>query len=167
MRKSFGSKNAEFFGLKIRGVYSTCFCVFNRSMVAYSTTHSKDNVKLTGCWEPSGGYTTIHDVLDEEVPRPECPPGDCRVTFDNNQKVGRSSGRLKEGGSVPLSVCTSLSYITPVPHTELQTKAELKPSVWSTGISEEVLSKVSEEEEKFVRMFSLYKHEFIGETINQ
>ena len=68
---------------------------FQRNLIVYSITISKDVAHLTGCWESSGSYSTLNQIVTSPCPPIPCPDGDVHNTVDNNQNVGRTSGRIK------------------------------------------------------------------------
>ena len=45
------------------------------------------------------------DILASKVDPISCPSGDIHNTIDNNQKVGMCTWRIREGLTVPLSIC--------------------------------------------------------------
>ena len=68
------------------------------------------------CWESSGSYTKINEMLSSNtVPLTMPNNADIIVTFDNDQKVGRHSGRIREGSKQPMSVITRVDIIHPSP----------------------------------------------------
>ena len=91
----------------------------------YSVTNSKTAVKLQSSWESSGSYTTAHDIFASKVDHISCPSGDIHNTIDNNQKDGICTWRIREGSTVPLSICTAVCHIIPQPVTSLQCKENL------------------------------------------
>ena len=101
--------------------------LFKQNFVMYSVTNSKTAVKLQSCWESSGSYTTAHDIFASKVDHISCPSGDIHNTVDNNQKDGICTWRIREGSTVPLSICTAVCYIIPQPVTSLQCKENLIP----------------------------------------
>ena len=52
----------------------------------------------------------------------KCPPGDENVAVDNEQRVGRSSGRIREGSSVRVDICTTMSFLSTDSTLNLQQK---------------------------------------------
>ena len=50
--------------------------------------------------------------------------------FDDNQKVGKHSGQIREGSSVPQIVCTPVTQIVPKPDKFLQNDISLHPSCY-------------------------------------
>ena len=96
----------------------------------YSVTNSKTAVKLQSSWESSGSNTTVLDILVSKVDPISCPSGDIHNTVDNNQKVGICTWRIREGSTVPLSICTTDSHIIPQPVTSLQYKENLMSRYW-------------------------------------
>ena len=130
---------------------------FMRSMVSYSLTHNKISTVLAGGWEPSGGYTKIHDVLAAPCQPPACPSKDIHVLFDNNQKVGRSTTRIKEGSAIPMSICTSVSFIQSHGARDLQNNMGLMKSQWQPLFPEEEMRKVNDLEEEYLGTFRNYR----------
>ena len=103
---------------------------FKRNLVMYSVTNSKTAVKLQSSWESSGSYTTVHDILASKVDPISCPSEDIHNTIGNNQKVGMCTWRIREGSTIPLSICTVVGHIIPQPATSLQCKENLMPRYW-------------------------------------
>ena len=85
---------------------------FRRNLLVHAETRSKLACQIAGGWEPAGGYTTISSFLMLPHEPAGIPDGNCNITIDNNQKIARSSGSICEGSSVPVSICTSVSYVT-------------------------------------------------------
>ena len=85
---------------------------FHRNLLVHTKTRSKLACQIAGAWEPAGGYTTISSFLMRPHELAGIPDGNCNITIDNNQKIARSSGRICEGSSVPVSICTPVIYIT-------------------------------------------------------
>ena len=50
--------------------------------------------------------------------------------INNNQKVGKCGRRVKEGGKVPISICTTLGHINVKPESGLQKDELLVPKNW-------------------------------------
>ena len=116
---------------------------FQRNLTVYSITNSKDVARLTGCWKNSGSYTTLSQIVTSPYPPIPCPNGDVHNTTDNNQKVGCTSGRIKEESKVPTSICTTVCHITPQPTTTFQEVDLLMPLKWLDMTKlEEILVKV-------------------------
>ena len=132
---------------------------FNRNLVNFSMSHSKSSVELNGAWEPAGSYNVVHQFLHAETPPPDCPDGDVQVSFDNNQKIGHSSGRIREGASVPMSICTSVSTLKENLGTDLQLK-NFNQSAWPKISSAESVRRVNLKEkiqrESFKGKVSVY-----------
>ena len=84
---------------------------FQRNVVQYSLTNSKLCTTLTGSWESAGSYKTVHDFICSPCEPIFCPEGHVDNAIDNNQKVGKTSGRIQENSKVPVDVCTSVSHI--------------------------------------------------------
>ena len=93
---------------------------FQKNLIMYSTTGSKTCVTLNSQWESTGSYTTVSNIATMQKDPLACPNGDVINVFDNNQKVGKHSGRIREGSTVPQSVCTAVTHIVPQPDTLLQ-----------------------------------------------
>ena len=56
--------------------------------------------------------------------------GDLHTTIDNNQKVGICTWKIREGLTVPLSICTTLGHLLPQPPTYYQNDQNLMPKNW-------------------------------------
>ena len=100
---------------------------FERNLIVYTIANSKDVPRLTGCWESSGSYSTLSQGVTSPCPPILCPDGDVRNTVDNKQKVGGTSGRIKEGSKVPTSICSTMCHIVPQPTTTFQEDDLLMP----------------------------------------
>ena len=139
---------------------------FQRNLISYSLTNSKTAVKLNGSWESSGGYTTINKVITAPCPPNEYPRNDVENTIDNNQKVGKHSGRIREGSKVPISICTTVGHIVPKPETNLQNDESLMPKNWLDAEPlAETMRKVETFEQECLKEFRLYRGAFIKEGL--
>ena len=138
---------------------------FQRNFTNYCLTGSKTALKLTNAWEPSGSYTTVSKILSVPVRAPECPPGDVHITIDNSQKVGHSSGRIREGSKVPISICTTVGYLQPDPVTYLQANDALAPKHWLRTVTEEDIKLLGETEAKYYNVFRKYRTNYINDVI--
>ena len=128
---------------------------FRQNLVIYSSTNSKIASQIFGSSRGAGSYTTVTKVITTPSDPLECPSmRDIHTAIDNNQKVGHHSGRIREGSSVPMSICTSVSHISPPIKSMLQYSDTLKPSVWlnQTPLNE-CLKLVEELEEKMINIF--------------
>ena len=95
------------------------------------------------------------------------PNGDVHNTIDNNQKVGRTSGRIKEGSKVPTSIFTTMCHIAPQPITAFQKVDFLMPLKWLDMTKlEEILVKVEVLEHSAITEFRKYRGSYINETIS-
>ena len=76
---------------------------------------------LMGSWESSGSYTKIFYLICSESD-PIIMPSDCdlTVTFDNEQKVGRHTRRLREGSKQSVSIITTVATIKTNPVSRFQ-----------------------------------------------
>ena len=141
---------------------------FQRNLITYSTTGSKAIVSLTSQWESSGSYTTVSNVATKPRDKLICPIGDVINVFDNNQKVGKHSGRIREGSSVPQSVCTAVTHIVPHPVTRLQSDPSLHPSHYlSKSDIKDVLHRVGKSEQKHIDFFRKYRGQYIEEKLRE
>ena len=104
---------------------------FQRNLIVYSIPNSKDVARLTGCWKNSGSYTTLSQIVASPCPPIPCPNGDVHNTVNCNQKVGRTSGRIKERSKVPTSICSTMCHITLQPTTIFEEVDLLMPSTSS------------------------------------
>ena len=135
---------------------------FQINLISYSLTNSKTAVKLNGSWESSGGYTTINKVITAPCPPNEYPRNDVENTINNNQKVGKHSGRIKEGSKVPISICTTVGHIVPKPETNLQNDESLMPKNWLDAEPlVETMKKVETSKQECLKEFRLYRGAFI------
>ena len=143
---------------------------FQRNLISYSLTGSKTVTMLTGCTEPAGGYTTVHKFLNSPSPvaKPEAPANHTiHVAFDNNQKVGHTSGKIREGSCVPVSICTALTYIEPQHVSSVQQNEEFTNDKWydPITITPIIAQKISEQEQKHQTAFREYRTQYIDETL--
>ena len=93
------------------------------------------------------------------------PSFNVNITIDNNQKVARSSGRVCEGSSVPVSVYTAVSYIKQdIVEDPIMNNEGLKPGNWLQPPDETIISKVNEQE-KYLNVFRQKRQEYISELL--
>ena len=140
---------------------------FKRNLISYSMTHSKQITKLTGITEPAGSYTTVHNYLSSPSPiiSPKCDQDhSLHVTFDNNQKVGHTSGRIKENSTVPVSVCTSTTYIEPSNPSNIQQNHTNDSWLDWSAIN---VAAVEQLEERALNDFRSYRKDYIEEVLSQ
>lgn len=141
---------------------------FQRNLIVYSVTNSKDVARLTGSWESSGSYSTLSQIVTSPSPPIQCPIGDVHNTIDNNQKVGRTSGRIKEGSKVPTSICTTMCHIVPQPSTSFQHIEHLMPKYWLDMTQmEKTLEEVENLEKIALNEFRNYRGNYIQEIISE
>ena len=106
-------------------------------------------------WEPAGAYATTYTTRQSEPPG--CPVGDIQFTFHTNQKVGQSSGMIKEESIVPISISMAVGYIQPKSVTNLQIQSKFMPSEWpGQGQISDVIASVIKSELKYMREFRFY-----------
>ena len=68
-----------------------------RNIIMYSISRSKLSTTIFGSWEWSGGYIKVNNILNSPADPLKIPDqGDIIVTFDNEQKVGKNLGRIRE-----------------------------------------------------------------------
>ena len=80
--------------MQAKNVNATTLYALQRNIVSYNMTNSKSVVQLYNSWESSGSYSTVDKLLKTPPPL-SIPKGDVHLSFDNNQKVGKHSGRIK------------------------------------------------------------------------
>ena len=140
---------------------------FQRNLIVYSITNSKDVASLTGCWESSESCTTLSQIVTSPCKPIPCPSRDVHNTIDNNQKVGRTSGRIKEGSKVPTSIYTTMCHIAPKPTTTFQEVDLLMSLKWLDMTKlEEILVKVETLEHSAITEFHKYRGSCTNETIS-
>ncbi|CAC5357945.1 waaF [Mytilus coruscus] len=105
---------------------------FQRNVVAFSLTNSKRCASLTGCWESSGSYSTVHNYICSPSEQVECPIGHVLCAIDNNQKLGKSSGRIMVGSKMPVDICISISNFQ-ISESTIQKDETLMPCEWQTN----------------------------------
>ena len=122
-----------------------------------------------GATQGSASYTTVHNFITAARNPLQCPAGvDVHHAIDNNQKIGRHSGRISEGSSVPMSICTSVSHILPSIPSYLQYDAALKHSNWlGTGEIMDNLALVEELEGSLLNVFRSYRGAFFEEICQE
>ena len=90
---------------------------------------------LMGSLEPAGAYIVYTKIqrymyiLNEPSEPPIIPDGDVYLEVDNEQTqqmVGKSCGRIREGSSIRLDICTTVSCLQPVKKTELRSEQRTK-----------------------------------------
>jgi rubrerythrin len=144
---------------------------FRRNVVQYSISGSKMSTQLMGAWEPSGGYTTVRNYIDAPCDPPPCPDGDVQNAIDNEQRVAKSSGSIKEASKVKVDICTTLSHIQPQSGTNVQTQEDLKPEKWQNRSNQEVRKDIVEQinivELAAVDKFRSYRSVFLSEVLNR
>ena len=87
--------------------------------------------------------------------------------MENNQKVGKCGRQVKEGGKVPISICTTLGHINVKPESGLQKDELLVPkNLLSTMEKTEIKKKIDLLEEKATD-FRLYRGSYIFEMLNK
>ena len=142
---------------------------FQRNVVQYTLTGSKTATNLLGYWEPAGGYTTILNYIKPKAPVVKCPAGD--VAIENEQRVGRSSGRIRKGASIRVVICTTMSFINTEQTTNLQQQKELAPKEWQKrddGTMKKLLSDIETAEQSSMGMeFRKYRTKYINEIIQR
>jgi hypothetical protein len=88
------------------------------------------------------------------------------VTFDNNQKVGHTSGRIREGSSIPMSICTAVTYITPNSESTIQQTSDLCNNNW-LDYGTKPVEKIQFLEKQSTSVFRRYRATFEEEIINE
>ncbi|CAG2207306.1 unnamed protein product [Mytilus edulis] len=140
---------------------------FQRNLVSYSLTNSKLCTSLNGCWESSGSYSTVHSYICSPCDPINCPDGYVHCAIDNNQKVGKSSGRISVNSKVPVDVCTSVSNFQIDSENSIQNKTDLMPSEWQLENRTDVLNRVGVYENRYIDIFRCYRNRLIFETLNE
>ena len=142
---------------------------FQRNLVQYSITGSKVATNLLGSWEPAGSYTKVQTYINAPSDPPKIPDSDVHLAVDNEQRVGRSTGRIREGSSIRLDICTTMSCLQPHENKNLQQKDELKPAVWRKRDADDLKAAIADvegEEEKAMKTFRQYRQNLVAEIIN-
>ena len=96
---------------------------FQKNIMSYVISNPKTACVIMGDWESSGSYTKINKMLSSNTGPLTMPNiADIIVTFDNEQKVGRHSGRIREGSKQPMPVITTAAVIQPstISHNQFQ-----------------------------------------------
>ena len=140
---------------------------FQRNLIVYSITISKDVAHLTECWERSGSYSTLDQIVTSPCPPIPCPDGDVHNAVDNNQKVSGTSGHIKEGSMAPTSICTTMCHIALQPTAAFQEDDLLMPLKWLDVTKvEEVLVTVEILENSAITEFRKYRSSYINDMIS-
>ena len=143
--------------LYAQNLNAICPFAFKCNVAQCLESTSKFCVQLTGAWEPAGGFTSVTNFVLQPHPPASCPPNDFHTTFGNNQKLACSSGRIKEGASVPFGICTSVSYIEPGFESSIMRNNSLKPGTWLKQPSVSLLQSVNNQEKHEIKCFSKYQ----------
>ena len=135
---------------------------FKRNLITFSLTHSKLALKLYWKWESFGSYSALSEILLQPGEPLTCKINSVINTINNNQKVGKCGRQVKEGGEVPISICSTLDHINVKPESGLQKDELLVPKNWlSTKKRIDLL------EEKATADFRLYRGSYIFEMLNK
>ena len=146
---------------------------FRRNLLVYAETRSKLACQIADAWEPAGGYTTISSFLMQPREPASIPDGNVNITIDNNQKIARSSGRICEGSSVPVSICTSVSYITSDVRDDdddalpIMEEPFMSPGQWLHPPDDAVMAVVDAQEELHLHHFRRKRDIYIDEVLNE
>lgn len=143
---------------------------FQRNIIQYCVTGSKLATNLNGSCSPAGSCTKVDTYIKAPSEPPVLPrEGDLHIAVDNEQRVGKSSGRIREGSSICVDICTTMLCLQTAEKTHLQENELLKPEVWrKRGESEDkqkVMDDVELQEQKYVRIFRQYRQDFITEVL--
>ena len=149
-----------------RNLNAICPFSFKRNVVSYTESRSKLCVQLMGAWEPAGGFTSVSQFVSQQRPPAECPPADFHVAIDNNQKVSKSSGRIREGSTVPVGICTAVSFIKPGFDTHLMADENLKPEKWMQAPNADTLESIRNQEAHDTEFFSVQRENFISNELS-
>ena len=133
-----------------------------RNIIIYLVSHSKIITSICGSWEPSGSYTKVNKILKSPSP-PLTIAGnnDIVVTFDNEQKVGRHTGRIREGSLQSISIITTVAVIETKPSTDYQFQPYKRIDLNSI----ETIRSVNTMESRFLEIIRIYRHKFVDEMI--
>ena len=139
---------------------------FERNLLLYCSTKDKLSVNLAGVWGPSGSYSTVHGYTQEPAEPLQCPPGPVDTAIDNNQKVAKSSGHIREASKVPVEICTAVSHICckQDDHDDsenIQHNPDFKPSKWLKPPDARIVQLMDQAEEQSLQLFRQYRHTFI------
>lgn len=153
--------------LYARNLVVVCPFAFQRNVVQYSYSRSKVCTTLTGVWEPAGGYTTVSNFLSAPSEPVVCPGDDVHVTIDNNQKVAKTSGRIKEDSKMPVSICTTVGFLQPPNVSNLQQNPANKPNNWQhrdIEVLSHLMEAVNAQESAYMDTFRKYRQTYIQVT---
>lgn len=137
---------------------------FKRNIITYLISKSKVGCQLAGSWEGSGSYTKVNSVLNTPMPPLKIDSeNDITITFDNEQKVGHHSGRIREGSKQPISIITTVATIASQPPTffQFQNIPEVEVDFFNS------LNAVDNLEQKYRENFRRYRQDFITEIIGK
>lgn len=127
-----------------------------------SLSRSKMICSIFGSWESSGGYTKVNEILNyPSDPLTIQASNDIAITFDNEQKVGKHSGRIREGSKQSVSIITTVAVIQPSPLTSHQLISFKRKDLDFS----ETIKRVEIMEQKYLNLMCIYRHNFVKEMI--
>lgn len=108
------------------GIFAFSLSLLKWSLTGSKLSHSIDNAS-TAC----GSVTTMKKIIKEWSASPNTcfEQNDIDVFFDNTRRIGKTR-RVRECGSTPLDVATNVVFIQRQEPSNIQSKSELKPSLW-------------------------------------
>jgi len=107
----------------------------------------------------------VHNYICSPCDPIKCPDGYIHCAIDNNQKVGKSSGRISVNSKVPVDVCTSVSNFLIDRENLIQNKTDMMPSEWQVESQSDVVNKVDIYENRYIDIFRYYRNSLISETL--
>ena len=83
-------------------------------------------------------------------------------------KVSKCGRRIKEGSTVPVSICTTVGHIQTSPATHLQQNEKLIPRVWLGNLSsDEMKQRLEDVERASKNEFRLYRGSYLEDILKQ
>jgi hypothetical protein len=118
------------------GIFAFSLSLLKWNLSGSKLSHSIDNVS-TAC----GRVTTMKKVLKEWSASPNTcfEQNDIDVFFDNTQRIGKTRW-VREGGSTQMDVATNVVFIQRQEPSNIQSKSELKPSLWPKPTPNSIIS---------------------------
>ncbi|CAC5417346.1 unnamed protein product [Mytilus coruscus] len=121
------------------------------------------NIKLA-VGNHQGVTLTVHNYICSPSEQVECPIGHVQCAIDNNQKLGKSSGRIMVGSKMPVDICISISNFQ-ISESTIQKDETLMPCEWLTNDFSELVDQVNAYELKYLDTFRSYRNNIITEYL--
>lgn len=136
---------------------------FMRNILMYTVSKSKMACNVLGVSEGSGCYTKVNSLLNKEsIPLEIQDESNIVITFDNEQKVGKHSGRIREKSKQPLSIITTVGVIETKPEEKTQFDAVYRQP---TNYAESMV-RINDLEKVYRDIMGNYRSQFLAEMIS-